>query len=164
MQLKELFLQELELEAKKTRILLSRVPSNKPDFKPHPKSMELQRLARHIAELPRWATVTLTTPELDFAKGYTPSPPFTTAEALIIEFDSRLGEARSALEQSSDEDLLAPWTMRNGDHVFFTRARHLVIRDMVFSHLIHHRAQLGVYLRLLDVPLPQLYGPTADEH
>lgn len=164
MQLKDLFLAELDLEGLKTRIMLSRIPVDQPQFKPHPRSMELQRLARHIAELPRWATITLTSPELDFAKGYTPAPPLTTNEALLAEFDKQYEAAKAALEHCSEEDLLAPWTMRNGEQVFFTRPRHLVIRDMVFSHLIHHRAQLGVYLRLLEIPLPQQYGPTADEH
>ena len=157
------FLAELENEAAKTRTLLSRVPVDNPTWKPHVKSMELQRLARHVAELPAWCTMTITTDELDFAKPFDPSPPLTTAEALVAEFDKNVATAMNALKGTDDEKLQGTWSLRNGEQIFFTLPRHVVLRDMVFNHLVHHRAQLGVYLRLLNIPLPQMYGPTADD-
>ena len=157
------FLAELQYEAAKTRKILSIVPVDNPTWKPHEKSMELQRLARHVAELPQWATVTIKSDELDFAKGYASAPPLTTAAALVAEFDRLVAEAEKALQEADDAHLNAPWTLRNGDKIFFTLPRHIVLRDMVFNHLVHHRAQLGVYLRLLNIPIPGMYGPTADE-
>ncbi len=163
MAINESFLAELRQEAKKTRNLLSRVPVDQATWKPHEKSMELQRLARHVAELPGWCTVTITTDELDFSKPYDPSPPLTTAAALVAEFDKNVEGAEKALQTADDDLLKGKWSLRNGDHIFFTLPRHVVLRDMVFNHLVHHRAQLGVYLRLLNIPLPSMYGPTADE-
>lgn len=157
------FLAELKHEAEKTRKLLGRIPVDQPSWKPHEKSMELQRLARHVAEIPNWCTVTITTNELDFAKPYEAAPPLTTAEALVAEFDKNVNGALLALEGADDDHLNNSWSMRNGDHIFFTLPRKVVLRDMVFNHLVHHRAQLGVYLRLLNIPLPPMYGPTADE-
>ncbi len=157
------FLEELKNESAKTRKLLSRVPVDNPTWKPHEKSMELQRLARHVAELPSWCSIVITTPELDFAKPYEQSPPLTSAEALVAEFDKNVERAGKALEATNDEHLMGNWSLRNEDHIFFTLPRHEVLRDMVFNHLVHHRAQLGVYLRMLNIPLPGMYGPTADE-
>lgn len=158
------FIAELKSEAAKTRALLSRVPVDNPAWKPHEKSMELQRLARHVAEIPNWCTYTLMAEELDLSKNHEPSPPLTTAAALVAEMDKHVAAALKELESADDEKLAGNWTLRSGDQIFFTLPRKVVLREMVFNHLIHHRAQLGVYLRMLNVPLPPMYGPTADEN
>ena len=154
---------EFQHEASSTRKILERVPDGKLDWKPHDKSMTLGRLASHIAEIPDWMTVTLTTDELDFAKGdYKFTAPANTAE-LIAKFQDSCHKALEQLKAATDETLMGPWTLRNGDHVIFTMPRIATLRSFVMNHFIHHRGQLSVYLRLLDVPVPGMYGPTADE-
>jgi len=160
---KKNFTEELKHETNNTRKILERLPMEKLSWKPHEKSMNLERLSQHIAELPTWITLTIKQDELDFAKGYTPSPKFNSTEELIEQLNKNVALATKALEETTDEHLLKPWTLRNGEQIFFTMPRAVVIRNMVFNHIIHHRAQLGVYLRLLNVPLPTIYGPTADE-
>ncbi|MDB5230500.1 MAG: hypothetical protein JWN76_1305 [Chitinophagaceae bacterium] len=153
---------EFENEMSNTRKILERVPQN-PDWKPHEKSMSLGRLSTHIAEIPTWITMTLATEELDWSKfDYKPFAAESN-EALLKFFDKNVEDARTTILTAADEAFLADWTMRNGDQVYFTMPKVAVVRTFAMNHLIHHRAQLTVYLRLLNVPLPQLYGPTADE-
>lgn len=156
------FLAELEHEAANTRKLLALVPADQADFKPHPKSFSLGKLAAHVADMHNWVAITVNTTELDFAKGYE-IPPFTTAEELTARLDTIVAEGKAALAATNDEALGETWTLRAGDHVLLAMPRAQCLRSMVFNHIIHHRAQLTVYLRLLDIPVPGLYGPSADE-
>ncbi len=154
---------EMEQEAATTRKMLSRIPDDKFGWKPHEKSMTIQRLATHIAELPTWVSMALTTDELDFAVNpYNPVVINNTKE-LLDYFEQCQAEGKALLEKATDEDLLPLWTMRNGDTIYTVREKGEVIR-MTYSQIVHHRAQLGVYLRLLNVPIPGSYGPSADEH
>ena len=154
---------EMRQEAKTTRRLLERVPEASFDWKPHEKSMSLGRLAAHVAELPELVIPALTQPELDFASGgFKPFVPTTTAE-LLEKFDRNVEAAAGLLEKQSDEAMGEKWRLRNGDHVLFEMPRAMVVRFVGLNHVVHHRGQLSVYLRLLDVPLPSIYGPSADE-
>lgn len=156
------FLKELEAESLTTRKMLERVPTDKFDWKPHPKSMTIRQLATHVAELPTWTSMTLTTDELDFAANpYNPEPINNTGE-LLAYFERSLADGRAHLLSGREEQLEEPWTLRNGNEVYSTTSKAEVIR-MALSQIIHHRAQLGVYLRLLDIPIPGSYGPSADE-
>lgn len=158
----QMFLRELEQEALTTRKMLSRVPDDKYDWRPHPKSMNIRSLATHIAELPTWITMTLTTDELDFAKNkYNPVKINSTAD-LMAHFEKCLADGRAQLVDENEEHLNENWTLRNGDTVYSVSPKMDVIR-MSLSQIIHHRAQLGVFLRLLDVPIPGSYGPSADD-
>ena len=162
MPIRDSLIPEYEMELKNTRKMLERVPMEKADWKPHEKSMSLGRLAVHVAEIPGWMTVTITTDELDFAKGYTPNKAASNEELLKL-FDDNAAKALDELKKASDETFLGNWTMRNGDHLYFTMPKVVVARGFAMNHLYHHRAQLSVYLRLLDVPVPGMYGPSADE-
>lgn len=163
MPLNESILAELQMEAAGTRKMIERVPEKSFDWKPHDKSMTLGRLAYHICENPQWVSVTVDKDEIDFAANdYVPKEAKTTAELLKV-FDDSLAEAVECLKNASDEKLMGNWTMRNGETVYFTMPKTAVLRSFVLNHIIHHRGQLSVYLRMLDVPLPQIYGPTADE-
>lgn len=154
---------ELQQEAASTRKVLERIPIDKFDYKPHEKSMTMGRLAVHVAEMTGWTIETATKPELDFAKmDYKPFEPKTTEE-LVEFFDKLVGEAVEALKNTSDEAMMENWTLRNGETVYFTMPRIQVFRGMVFNHIVHHRGQLSVYLRLNDILVPALYGPSADE-
>ena len=158
----QMFLKELDMEAKTTRKMLSRIPDDKYDWQPHPKSMTIRRLATHVAELPSWITMTLNTSELDFASNpYKPEIINNTAE-LMNYFEKNLADGRANLEGATEEQLSDNWTLRNGEEVYSTTPKSEVLR-MTYSQIIHHRAQLGVYLRLLDVPIPGSYGPSADD-
>ena len=158
----QMLLKEQEQEAVTTRKMLARVPDDKFDWQPHEKSMTIRRLATHIAELPTWITMTLNTDELDFAKGdYKPVIINTTSE-LLDHFEKSLADGRASLTKATEDQLELPWTLRNGDTILSTSSKGEVIR-MSFSQIVHHRAQLGVYLRLLHVPIPGSYGPSADE-
>ncbi|TZF83211.1 DinB family protein [Pedobacter sp. BS3] len=162
MQIIELLLKEMEQEAQTTRKMLSRVPADKFNWQPHPKSMILKRLATHVAELPSWVTMTLTTSELDFASSpYNPKD-IKSTEELVNYFEECWADGKAHLEKAQESDLTGSWTLRNGDEIYSTSTRYEVIR-MAFCQIVHHRAQLGVYLRLLDIPLPGSYGPSADE-
>jgi uncharacterized damage-inducible protein DinB len=162
MSLIQMFLKELDMEAKTTCKMLSRIPDDKYDWQPHPKSMTIRRLATHVAELPSWITMTLTTSELDFASSpYKPEIINNTAE-LMAYFEKNLADGRAHLETAKEEQLSEIWTLRNGNEVYSTSPKSEVLR-MTYSQIIHHRAQLGVYLRLLDVPIPGSYGPSADD-
>jgi uncharacterized damage-inducible protein DinB len=156
------FAKELEREAIATRKMLERVPDNKYNWKPHEKSMTLQRLATHVAEIPSWIGLALNTNELDFAsQGFEPVNVYNTS-LLVDYFEKNLEEGKNELARAKDEQLSQPWTMRNGNEIYDTSPKGDVIR-MSLSQLIHHRAQLGVYLRLLNIPIPGSYGPSADD-
>ncbi|WP_028787769.1 DinB family protein [Terrimonas ferruginea] len=161
-QIKQL-LRELDNEAQTTRKMLSRVPADKFDWKPHQKSMSLRELTGHIAELPGWVPMVLTTEELDFAKqAYTPPQVSNTDEVLVL-LEKSLENAKAQLESSEDADLDPEWLLRNGDIIYSRSSRGEFIRT-TYCQIVHHRAQLGVYLRLLDIPIPGSYGPSADEN
>ncbi len=156
-------LPEFDHEMANTRRTLERVPESKFGWKPHEKSGTLGWLAGHVATMPLWATVTLTTSGLDVTAPNDYKPVMETREQLLEVFDQNLKQARAALEKATAETLAEPWTLRSGDNVIFTFPKADVMRGFVMNHMIHHRAQLTVYLRLLDVPVPALYGPSADE-
>jgi uncharacterized damage-inducible protein DinB len=162
MAINEALLPEYDQEIAATRSLLERVPAKDAGWKPHPKSMPLGALAVHVAMLPSWVAATMTMTELDFSTS-PPPPPFTTVEELLASFDKSAAEGRAAIAKAADADFAVPWSLKGGGQTYFTLPRAAVLRSFVLSHLIHHRAQLGVYLRLLDVPVPGLYGPSADE-
>ena len=154
---------ELQHEAASTRKMLERVPVDKNDWKPHEKSMKLGRLASHVAELPAWIAMTMTTDELDLSKMEYKPTIATSTEQLVGVLDASVDKAVTALKNATPEDFHKPWTLRNGAHVIMTMPRVGVIRSMAYSHHYHHRGQLSVYLRLLDIPVPGMYGPSADE-
>ena len=156
-------LPEFDHEMAGTRRVLERVPLERGEFKPHPKSKSLGELASHVAELASWGSFTFETEVLDFADFDYRTPRHASRAELLAVFDRNVAGSRAALEAADDATALAPWTLRNGEQVFFTMPRIAVMRSMVLNHIVHHRAQLTVYLRLLDVPVPGLYGPSADE-
>ncbi len=155
---------EMEHEMSNTRRVLERVPMEKADWKPHPKSGTLAWLAGHCAVMPEWGAVTSTQDELDIAGVESAVPKFTSRDQMLAHFDRELAKFREVLKIISDEEMLKAWTLRAGPQVIFTMPRVAVLRGTVMNHMIHHRGELMVYLRLLDVPLPALYGPTADEN
>ena len=162
MSIAERYLEELKQEAVTTRKILKIVPLEKGDWKPHVKNFSLLQLASHVAELPSYLTMTISQDELDFAKSnYKPPVPASSEELLSI-FEKNLKNAEEALSGCSDDEMKKNWTMRNGDTIFFSSPKESVIRTFCLNHLVHHRAQLGLYLRLLDVPIPGSYGPSAD--
>lgn len=165
MPLAESLLPEFDQEMATTRRLLERVPEERASWTPHPKSTGLGPLAAHIANLPWFATRALTGTEHDFnppgGPRFTPQAFESTAKTLQT-FDERVREARAAIASASDADLAVAWTLKNGGHTIFTLPRIAVLRTLMMNHIIHHRGQLSVYLRLNDVPLPSIYGPTAD--
>ncbi|MCR8559462.1 DinB family protein [Mucilaginibacter sp. BJC16-A38] len=157
-----MLLKEMEQEAQTTRKMLERIPNDKLDWQPHVKSMTIRRLATHIAELPSWVSMTILTDHLDFAASpYIPSPVSNSADLLAL-LEKSLAEARTELEKTNEEELLKDWTLRNGDQVYSVSPKIDIIR-MAYCQTVHHRAQLGVFLRLLDVPIPGSYGPSADD-
>jgi uncharacterized damage-inducible protein DinB len=153
-------LPEFDMEMATTRRLLERVPSDKAEWKPHPKSFALGHLAQLVSWMPGWITNALQETELNLARagGYS----FETTETLLTGFDGNVREAREAIVASKDENYAVLWSLKHGERVLFTAPRGDVVRQNI-NHLIHHRGQLTVYLRLLDVPVPSIYGPTADE-
>jgi uncharacterized damage-inducible protein DinB len=158
----KMLLKEMEQEAQTTRKMLERVPDGKYDWQPHPKSMTLKRLATHVAELPSWVSMALTTDELDFANNPYKQEPINNNRELLQYFERSLSDGKSQLEKAKEEQLSGIWTLREGDQVYSTSTKGEVIR-MAYCQIVHHRAQLGVYLRLLDIPIPGSYGPSADE-
>ena len=163
----QLLLEDFDTEMAGTRKLLERIPDSegKADYKPHDKSMAMGRLAMHVAHLPVFAKYILTEPGMDMANSKLPHPDLTfrTRAAMLAEFDAAAAETRKALAAASDADLAAKWKFSFGEHVILDESRSKTYRLMFFNHLIHHRAQLGIYLRLNDLPVPGLYGPSADE-
>ncbi len=162
MTIAETLLPEFDQEMSSTRKLLECVPDGKSDWKPHAKSMALGRLASHVAEIPSYITVTINLPALEIAPGHQPFNVGSRSE-LLAAFDKNVAEARTALAGASDEQLGQPWSLIFGGHTAFTMPRAAVLRNMAMNHMIHHRAQLGVYLRLNDVAIPGMYGPSADQ-
>jgi uncharacterized damage-inducible protein DinB len=162
MEMITMFLKELDNEAETTRKMLAIVPNDKFYWQPHPKSMTIQRLASHIAELPGWISMAIATDELDFANnGYQPEQMNNDAELLAF-FEKKFAEGRAALVATNEEELGKKWVLRNGNLIIMEYTKGSVIRVSI-SQIIHHRAQLGVFLRLLDIPIPGSYGPSADE-
>ena len=152
----------MEQEAQTTRKMLERVPNDKYDWKPHEKSMTIKQLATHIAELPSWVTMALTTNELDFASNPYQPVDIKSTEELLGYFERSLADGRAHLEKAMEDLLNENWILREGETIYSTSSKGEVIR-MAFSQIVHHRAQLGVYLRLLNIPIPGSYGPSADE-
>jgi uncharacterized damage-inducible protein DinB len=162
MTISEALLPEFDQEMAKTRKTLERVP-DKPDFAPHAKSMPLGKLAPHVAELAGFGRTVLTTPELDFSAGSYKPLPFESAAQLVGVFDEGAAKVRQALIDTTDDTWKANWKLAYQGKAIFEGSRFLAYREMFLNHLVHHRAQLGVYLRLNDVPVPAIYGPSADE-
>ena len=166
MSIAQSLLPEFDHEMANTRRTLERVPEDKLDWKPDPKSMALGRLAGHIAEMPGWGVMTLQTESLDVNPGGTrPFEPLIAKSRahVLAEFDKNVASTRAALEKVSDAELMKPWSLLSNGNVVMTMPRIGVLRAMMMNHVIHHRAQLGVYYRLNGVPVPALYGPSADE-
>lgn len=157
----EYFKKQFIDEGTTTRKMLSRIPEEKWDYKPHEKSMDIKRLATHIADLPGWIHMTLTTDELDFAQGYE-QPEINNTADLMAYFEKRYADGLSTLTPDKEALLEKPWTLRNGATIYSTEPKIEILR-MSYSQQIHHRAQLGVYLRLMNIPIPGSYGPSADE-
>jgi len=160
MSLGDALLPEFDQEMKTTRRVLERVPSDKGQWKPHPKSFAMGHLAQLVSWMPGWIASSLSEPALDLltAPGYS----FETTETLLKGFDENVRAAREALRSTPDSAWSETWALKRGEMVLFSSPRAAIVRNHI-SHLVHHRAQLGVYLRLNDVPVPPMYGPTADE-
>lgn len=165
MSLSDAFLGEWAYEARSTRLHLERTPMDRGDWQPHPKSMKLGRLASHLAEIPIWATMTVRQGEMDVAPAGVAAArtQYRTVKELLEAFDTNMAEAKRAVSEMTDAQWLEPWSLKKEGKVVMTQPKVAVMRGMVLNHTVHHRAQLGVYLRLLDVPLPMTYGPSADE-
>jgi len=153
-------LPEFDQEMKTTRKVLERVPTDKGTWKPHEKSFSIGHLAQLLSWMPGWITSALTQDSLDLATA--PKYSYETTETLLANFDRNVSEARQAIEASKDSDFDKPWSLRMGDTIFMTMPRSVTTRQHI-NHLVHHRGQMSVYLRLLDIPVPSLYGPSADE-
>lgn len=166
MRIAETLLPEFDHEMRTTRAVLARVPEADAEWRPHPKSMTLGQLASHVTNIVRWGGATFEREGLDLASPdaalFAP-PKFETTAGLVEQFDANAAQARAALSAAADEDMGVVWTLRNGAQTILALPRAASFRSFVMSHLIHHRGQLSVYLRLRDVPLPPIYGPTADE-
>jgi uncharacterized damage-inducible protein DinB len=162
MPISQVLLPEFDHEMANTRKLLERIPDDKFDYKPHEKSMTLGRLAGHVAEVPSYATATIRMDKLELTGSEKPFQP-TSKKEVLESFDKYVAEARQAISSVSDEDLGKIWSLRFGGKDVFSMPRVAVLRSMVMNHLIHHRAQLQVYLRLNNVEIPGMYGPSADE-
>jgi uncharacterized damage-inducible protein DinB len=160
--LKQLALGDLNHELNTTRKLLERVPEAHLDWKPHEKSMTLGGLALHVATIPYWLTRVLSADHFDLATAGR-NPPPTSRQEILDAFEERVAAMRQLLDAADDAALTRTWQLRRGEQVLQTMPRVAVIRAMGINHMVHHRAQLSVYLRMLDVPLPPMYGPTADE-
>ncbi len=162
----DLLIAEFDEEMAATRRMLERVPDGKAGWQPHQRSMTLGRLATHVAEVPAWTVRSLTLGEFDISPPG--APPFqprtlaTTAEVLAV-FDKNVVDGRRALAAAKDAEFSRPWTFKRGGQVIWTKSKHEVYRRMALNHMVHHRAQLGVYLRLQELPVPGMYGPSADE-
>lgn len=167
MKISDMLLQEFDQEIPGARKTLERVPDDRLEWSPHAKSGTMGWLAGHLANVPSWAALTITQDSLDLAPGGKPLPPPPRPESsaeLVALLDGNAAEGRAAIAGARDEDLLKPWTLLQNGQELMTMPRLAVLRSFVFSHLIHHRAQLGVYLRLNDIPVPSIYGPSADEN
>jgi uncharacterized damage-inducible protein DinB len=162
MPLTDALLPEFDHEMTTTRKLLECVPEDRFDWKPHARSMSLGDLATHLANLASWGRTTLEQSELDVA-ATPPAPAMTSRRQLLATFDENVAATRAALAGRSDAELMVPWALKREGKTIFSMPKAAVWRSFVLNHLIHHRGQLSVYLRLQDVPLPSIYGPSADE-
>lgn len=156
-------LADLHNELDTTRRVLERIPEDQLTWRPHPKSMTIGGLGQHIANLLYWMQTTLEQPEYDMASGPSVLGEPANKEEILQRFETNAAAVRKAFEAVDDEALLEPWVLRHGDHVIMKQSRAGVLRSACISHLVHHRGQLSVYLRLLDIPVPSIYGPSADE-
>jgi uncharacterized damage-inducible protein DinB len=166
MALSESLLPEFDIEMANTRKTLERVPLNRFDWKPHEKSTAMGGLATHLSNIPTWAVYTLGQDSLDLAPGGEPLPPTPLAKSeddLLATFDANVVKARAAIAGAPDPEFFKPWSLMSNGHTILTLPKVAVLRSFVMNHLIHHRAQLGVYLRLNDIAVPSIYGPSADE-
>lgn len=165
MAISDVLLPEFDYEMANTRKTLERVPDNKFAWKPHEKSFGMGALASHLANLPGWASVTIDMDEFDMAPAGEPlrAEQLTSKAAVLETFDKNVAKARAAIAGASDEHLFKPWTLLSGGNQVLSLPRVACLRSFVMNHIIHHRAQMGVYLRLNDIPVPSIYGPSADE-
>jgi uncharacterized damage-inducible protein DinB len=159
-------LPEYDHEMGVTRLTLERLPEDKYDWRPHPKSMLMGHLATHLANIPMWAAMTVNADDLDLAPGGKPmeQPPSAKSRAELLElFDKNVAAGRAAIAGADDKTMMSNWSLKNNGATLMTLPKVAVLRTWVMNHAIHHRAQLGVYLRLNDVAVPSVYGPSADE-
>lgn len=166
MRISELLVPEFDGEIAITRRVLERVPDGRGEWKPHPKAFPLGHLAQLVARLPGWAPMMMQRTELDIAPASGPQFPgysFETTATLLAEFDGNTSAARHAIASASDEDYGVQWTLKKTGVVTMQSTRYQMLRSMVLNHIVHHRAQLALYLRMLDEKVPMMYGPTADE-
>jgi uncharacterized damage-inducible protein DinB len=162
MAIADALLPEFDREMMTTRKLLERVPEDKFAWKPHPKSMSFVDLATHVATIPSWGAVTLTQSEIDMG-GPNPNTAATSRADLLARFDKNVADTRAALTGKSDAEMMLSWSLKHNGQTLFTMPKAAVWRGFVLNHLVHHRGQLSVYLRLNEVPVPAMYGPSADE-
>ncbi len=155
-------LPEFDHEMATTRKLLERLPEHQMGWKPHARSMSLGRLATHLAEIPQWSKHIICEDGIDLTGDYQPNEERSVGAILAL-FDASVAESRKAIASKSDAELMAPWTFKVHGKTMFTMPRAAVMRSMLFNHMVHHRGQLSVYLRLNEVPVPAMYGPSADE-
>ncbi len=163
MSIGEIALGDLAQELATTRRMLERVPTEHLSWKPHEKNFTLGHMAAHIANLLSWGPMILETDDLDISGPFPERDEPTSTEQILAEFDANAKELTEALEAADDEALMGPWALKAGDEVIVSMPRVANLRSWVANHMIHHRAHLGMYLRLLDVPVPPVYGPSADE-
>lgn len=156
-------IREIEHEGAQTKKILERVPVDQFNWKPHEKSREIGALAIHVAQLPSWTSRALASSEFDMATMKREIPEIKTSDDLVKILDANIRKAVEDLQHATDEDMMTMWTFKRGEQVIFALPRAAVIRSMAMNHLIHHRGQLSVYLRLLNIPVPGMYGPSADE-
>lgn len=163
MSISEILLPEIKQEAESTKKVLQAIPTDKFDYTPHEKSMKLKDLALHIADLSGWISTIISTDYLDFAEGGVTRPEIKTTDDIVKYFEENTQKSLESLKTASDQDLAKNWVLRNGDYVILDLPKSAVIRSMAMNHVYHHRAQIGMYLRLLNVPIPGMYGPSADD-
>jgi uncharacterized damage-inducible protein DinB len=166
MTISQALLPEFDHEMANTRKSLERIPDDKFNWSPHPKSPTLGWLASHLSSLPHWTSVAMENDSLDLAPPGAPparEPEPRSRQEILARFDKNVADARAALVRASDTHLQSPWTLLKGGKTIMTLPRVAVVRSFVMNHMIHHRAQLGVYFRLNNIPVPALYGPSADE-
>ena len=163
MTISEALISEFDREMAKTRTSLERVPADKADFRPHDKSMPMGKLAPHVAQLASFGLTVLTAPQLDFSSGSYKPLPFESAEQLVKVLDEEAAKVRAALANMTDEAWQQNWKLSFEGKTIFEASRFLAYRELFLNHVVHHRAQLGVYLRLNGIPVPGVYGPSADE-
>jgi uncharacterized damage-inducible protein DinB len=166
MRIADLLLPEYQNEIAVTRRVLERVPDDQGDWKPHPKSFTMAHLAQLVARLPGWVAMTMERTEMDLAPKDGPTVPGYSRETtatLLAEFDRNAVSGKAAIAGASDEEFQVPWTLKRGGETLYVQSRYMILRLMMLNHLVHHRAQLGLYLRMVGLPVPQMYGPTADD-